>query len=216
MPSGSGFPARDPGAGEGARPGSADRARSPEEWKRVVEQIRAGDPAGQEALYSTLSGGARFFFQRRLGTTDVDDLVHEVFLTVTEAILAGEIREPERLMGFVRTILFRKVAAHLAKGARAGESLVESTHPAWLRDRELNAEEAVLAREKVEAMRLMLGELRTRDVELLTRFYLREQGEAQIRTEMGLSGTQFRLLKSRAKARFRRLVQKRARIGQVS
>lgn len=41
-----------------------------------------------------------------------------------------------------------------------------------------------------------------RDREILTRFYLLEETQEQICEGMNLSETQFRLLKSRAKARF--------------
>ena len=44
--------------------------------------------------------------------------------------------------------------------------------------------------------------LSARDREILTRFYLQEQTQEEICKEMILSDTQFRLLKSRAKARF--------------
>jgi hypothetical protein len=45
----------------------------------------------------------------------------------------------------------------------------------------------------------------SRDREILQRFYVLEQPHEQIRADMGLSYNQFRLLKSRAKARFARL-----------
>ena len=48
-----------------------------------------------------------------------------------------------------------------------------------------------------------------RDREILTRFYLQEQTQEQICSEMKLSETQFRLLKSRAKARFGELGKRR-------
>jgi hypothetical protein len=41
------------------------------DWKVVVDQIRAGDPAGEEALYRNLAAGARLFLQRKLGPQDV-------------------------------------------------------------------------------------------------------------------------------------------------
>jgi DNA-directed RNA polymerase specialized sigma24 family protein len=41
-----------------------------------------------------------------------------------------------------------------------------------------------------------------RDRDILTRFYLHEQSQEQICQDMNISETQFRLLKSRAKARF--------------
>jgi len=47
-----------------------------------------------------------------------------------------------------------------------------------------------------------------RDREILTRFYLMEQTQQEICDGMSLSETQFRLLKSRAKARFGELGKK--------
>jgi len=55
----------------------------------------------------------------------------------------------------------------------------------------------------------VLGELGDKDREILTRFYLNEQTQPQICLEMELTITQFRLLKSRAKARFGELGRKR-------
>src|SRR5579864_2092791 len=81
------------------------------DWAVVVEQIRTGDPAGEEVLYRNLVGGARLFLQRRLGKEDVEDQVHDLFLTLVETIRRGELREPERLMGFVRTVLYRRLNA---------------------------------------------------------------------------------------------------------
>jgi DNA-directed RNA polymerase specialized sigma24 family protein len=48
----------------------------------------------------------------------------------------------------------------------------------------------------------VLRSLSRRDRDILTRFYLHEQSPEEICQDMGLSETQFRLLKSRAKARF--------------
>jgi hypothetical protein len=47
-----------------------------------------------------------------------------------------------------------------------------------------------------------------RDREVLTRFYLQEQTVSQIAEEMSITETQFRLIKSRAKARFSELGRK--------
>jgi DNA-directed RNA polymerase specialized sigma24 family protein len=64
-------------------------------------------------------------------------------------------------------------------------------------------------RQRNELIHKVLHELGTRDREILTRFYLREQSQDQICVEMCLSETQFRLLKSRAKARFGELGKKK-------
>ena len=66
----------------------------------------------------------------------------------------------------------------------------------------MNPEQIAIARQRAELMRLVLESLSRRDREILERFYLQEQSQEQICEEMSLSETQFRLLKSRAKARF--------------
>src|SRR5712675_505283 len=82
-------------------------------WGQLVDRIREGDPAGMEELYRLFSRGVRFYLCRQLGPQELDDKVHDTFLVVVLAIRRGELREPERLMGFVRTIVRRQVAAHI-------------------------------------------------------------------------------------------------------
>jgi RNA polymerase sigma-70 factor, ECF subfamily len=58
-------------------------------------------------------------------------------------------------------------------------------------------------------MRRVLESLSRRDREILIRFYLQEESQDQICRDMELTETQFRLLKSRAKARFGELGKKK-------
>jgi RNA polymerase sigma-70 factor (ECF subfamily) len=94
-------------------------------WSRLVDPVRAGDPAGMEQLYAVFVKGVRFFLWRQLGPQDLDDKVHDVFLIITQSIQKGELREPDRLMGYVRTVVRRQVAAHLdnAVHARRNQSI---------------------------------------------------------------------------------------------
>src|SRR5437016_7853227 len=82
-------------------------------WLALVESIRRGERAGMEELYRVFSRGVRFFLCRQLGPQDLDDKVHDLFMVVTESIQRGELREPERLMGYVRTVLKRQIAGHI-------------------------------------------------------------------------------------------------------
>ena len=172
------------------------------DWAAVVARIQRGESAAEEHLYRTLDGGARFFLQRRLGTQDVDDRLHDVFLTVTRAIRRGEIDHPERLMGYVRTVLFRqtRVRGHAAADF---DTAAEIPSPAT------TPEEGAIAAEKSALMAATLREMSDRDFEVLSRFYLREQPPAQICAEMRMTQTQFQLLKSRAKARLAELVRRK-------
>jgi RNA polymerase sigma-70 factor, ECF subfamily len=177
------------------------------DWKVVVDQIRQGHPAGEEALYQNLEGGARLFLRRRLGTADIDDKVHDLFLTIVEAIRHGEIREPERLMGFVRTVLYRQLNLDLSRMIRSRETTSGIEMADQLSGSEPTPEQQTLAHEKIALMKQVLRGMSDRDFEVLTRSYLREQPAARICVDMGLTPTQFHLLKSRAKARLSELMQ---------
>jgi RNA polymerase sigma-70 factor (ECF subfamily) len=185
------------------------RPRTPVDWKAVVERIRAGDPAGQTTLYETLVSGARLFLMRRLGTQDVDDLVHDLFVTVVAAINRGELREPERLMGFVRTVLNRQLSAEIDRVARLRQRAADLDAGAALPASGPTPEQAAINQQKVAVMKQLLRKLRARDLEVLTRYYLREEPEEQICREVALTPAQFNMAKSRAKARFAKLVNRR-------
>jgi RNA polymerase sigma factor (sigma-70 family) len=171
------------------------------DWSNVVELIQRGDPAGEETLYRTLLRGARLFLQRRLGTQDVDDRVHDVFLIVAGAIRRGELQHPERLMGFVRTVLYRQLNLEIGEVIERRNRSSDQAETAHLEAAELTPEQEAIAGQKVTLMKEELREMSGRDFEVLSRFYLREQPPEQICAEMGLTQVQFQLLKSRAKAR---------------
>jgi RNA polymerase sigma factor (sigma-70 family) len=171
-------------------------------WHDLVSRIRAGDKEGMAELYQLFTRGIRFYFYRQLGPQELEDKLHDTFLIVVQAIQKGDLREPERLMGFVRTVVRRQVAAHIddVVQERRDHTVLEPTTP--LPDRTRSPEESLMGQEKLEIMIATLRGLSARDREILTRFYLQEQSQEQICCDMNLTETQFRLLKSRAKARF--------------
>ena len=171
-------------------------------WARLVNRIRAGDKRGMEELYEIFSSGIRFYLCRQIGPQELDDKVHDTFLIVIQAIRRGDLREPERLMGFVRTVARRQVAAHIDGAVHQRKEQIDLDAGLPMVDQGVNPEERAIARERVEIVKEVLAGISPRDREILTRFYLKEQTQQQICAEMSLSETQFRLLKSRAKARF--------------
>jgi DNA-directed RNA polymerase specialized sigma24 family protein len=179
------------------------------DWKEVVERIREGDPAGQEMLYSNLAAGARLFLRRRLGSQDLDDRVHDVFVIVVEAIQRGELRQPERLMGFVRTILYRQLNLAISRIVSTRTNALDLESAAHLTTPEPTPEDRTGVHQTVALMKHALEELGNREFEVLVRFYLREQLPEQIRTEMKLTLTQFHLLKSRAKSKLTGIIHRK-------
>jgi RNA polymerase sigma factor (sigma-70 family) len=182
--------------------GTAESPETPD-WGDLVRRIRSGEPAAMEELYAVFGKGIRYFLLRNLGPGDLDDKVHDCFLIVAQAIRNGDLREPERLMGYVRTVVKRQVAASIDVAVQQRRTRVEFEDSLFsISDWRDNPEREILSRQRTEIARKVLNGVSRRDREILNRFYVLEQSQEQICTEMGLSYNQFRLLKSRAKARF--------------
>jgi RNA polymerase sigma factor (sigma-70 family) len=117
-------------------------------------------------------------------------------------------------MGFVKTITRRQVAAYIEDIVQNRTCRMTLDFTALLTAPDADPEQKLIRRQRKQIAHKALESIPERDREILTRFYLKEQPQQQICNEMGLSDTQFRLLKSRAKARFgevgkRRLVRHR-------
>lgn len=189
---------------------------STEKWTALVAQVQAGDQAGMEALYGIFSRGVRFQLCRQLGVQDLDDRVHDVFLVIVDAIQAGELRDPERLLGFIRTVVRRFVASHIDYRISRRKDQVDIECGVAVPDSNPTPEERAISGEKALLMRTVLEDLSQRDREVLVRFYLREQTQEQICAAMDLTDTQFRLLKSRAKQRFSDIGKRRVHLRRLT
>src|SRR6201996_3481862 len=175
---------------------------TPMEWALLVQQIKGGKDEGMEQLYKLFSRGIRFYLCRQLGPQELEDKVHDTFLIVVNAIERGDLREPERLMGFVRTVVRRQVAAYIEQAVHTRREQADIETGITVADRKQNPEQEAMLRQKADLMKSALAALSKRDRDILVRFYLKEQPQEQICREMELTETQFRLLKSRAKAKF--------------
>jgi RNA polymerase sigma-70 factor, ECF subfamily len=171
-------------------------------WAELVTRVQANEASGLEELYRIFSRGVRYYLHRQLGAQEIDDKVHDTFLIVVQAIQRGELREPQRLMGFVRTVVRRRVAAHIEQAVHVRRDQVELEDSVRVPLQDSSPEDSTLHEQRTQIMGEILQEISERDREILTRFYIHEQPQEQICEAMGLSETQFRLLKSRAKARF--------------
>lgn len=193
--------------GDGSSPSQEAREKTsksftPVEWGVLVAQVKAGEDSGMEQLYKLFSRGIRYYLCRQLGPQELEDKVHDTFLIVVNAIKRGDLREPERLMGFVRTVVRRQVAAYIEQAVHTRREQADLETGVTVADRKQNPEQEAMLRQKAELMKSALAALSQRDRDILVRFYLKEQPQEQICREMALTETQFRLLKSRAKAKF--------------
>ena len=178
-------------------------------WVDLVERIRNGEPSAMEELYTVFARGVRFFLWRQLGPQDLDDRVHDVFLMVTQSIRRGELRAPERLMGYIRTVVRRQVAGQIEESVNARRTRVDIDMGIPVSDHAANPERRAIEEQNLEVAMRILRSLPRRDREVLMRFYLDEQTPEEICRDLGLTETQFRLIKSRAKSRFGELGRQR-------
>ena len=188
------------------------------DWQSLVERIQSGDPDGMKELYRLFSRGIRFFICRHLGPQELDDRVHDTFIVVVEAIQRGELREPERLMPFVRTVVRRVVAANINRAIQQRRDHAEFNSDTTA-DRRFTPEETAIHKQNEQIAFSVLRSISSRDREILTRFYLLEERPEEICENMELTENQFRLLKSRALQRFiqqgKRQVHRRALLSRA-
>jgi RNA polymerase sigma-70 factor (ECF subfamily) len=189
--------------------GLSDDTHSSAQFADLVRRVQEGDADGMASLYDFISTGLRPYLGRQLRTQDRRDKTHNIFMDVVFAIRRGQLRDPERLAGFARTIARRRVSRYIDAAASARRNQVDLGSLFWLASSEPTPEHEMLAREQRDVVRRTLAGLSGREAEILSRFYVQEQSPAQICLEMGLTHTQYRLLKWRSKARFEQLSRKR-------
>jgi RNA polymerase sigma-70 factor, ECF subfamily len=190
------------------------------ELVKLVDRIHSRETDGMAELYQMFSNSIRFYLCHQLGLQEMDDKVHDTFVIVVEAIQLGELRDASRLMGFVRTVARRQVSLHIDNVVQTRRRQMDLDATVRLLDLRRNPEERAIFRQKSELLVRVLGELSNLDRKILTRYYLLEKTPDEICSEMALTETQFRLLKSRAKARFgelgrKKLAQRALRAGLV-
>lgn len=182
--------------------GSLDRVLSPDDLAQMVSRVRNRDPEAMEQLYTTLIRRAQRFLRRKLPGDVAEDRAHNVFVITVSAILDGRLREAERLPGFVSVVGRRQMAAVVR--SRLDERLCSAgaldQHAAAQR---LSVDDVLIKGERQRLLAEALRRLAPRDREILLRFYIEEQTQEEICRAMSLTPTQFRLRKSRAKARLR-------------
>jgi RNA polymerase sigma-70 factor, ECF subfamily len=172
----------------------------------LVSRIRAGDQQAEAELVERYNRGVRFIIRREVGAAAIaDDLYQETFCLVLEKIRRGEVREPEKLSGFVRSVARNLVIEHFRRAARR-EILTGTEETTSLPHLAPNQLEGLLRKEKVELIRQVLEEMpNQRDIQVLFRFYIAEEEKEKICADHGLTNTQFNLVLHRARERYRDL-----------
>ncbi len=195
-----------------------EREAAPEEEPRgdladLVRRVQAGDPAAESELVSRFSRGLLLMLRRLVQNPALaDDLHQETFALVLAKIRKGEVREPERLAGFLRGTARNLFIADRRKEARyrsldEGRDEDEGARPeSTLADQGPAPLDRVLAQEEARQVRRLLDELRyDRDRQLLLRFYLSDDAKEEICADLGVEPERFHQVLFRARERLREL-----------
>jgi len=177
----------------------------------LSRRIREGDVSAESELIRQFEPGLRVLLRRRTGG-DVgllQDLVQETLLIVIQRLRGNGIDDPGKLAAFAAQTARNLAIASLRKAERQKTDVdSEAT--------ERNADSSrgvVTLAEDIEsalAVRALLRELpQPRDRLMLRRFYLEDHDKEIICREMQLSEAAFNQALSRARRRFRQILEER-------
>jgi RNA polymerase sigma-70 factor (ECF subfamily) len=167
----------------------------------TVRLIQDGAPTGMEALYGAVHRRLRIFFTCHHEGSSAEDMAHDVLLGAVSFVRRGKLREPKALISLVWTIARRRLVTAIRE--RQEERTAAEGRPEM--SVQSDSLDRIHRREQAEIARQVLKEMPTLSRQILVRFYLHEETPEQICADMGITQTQFRLMKWRAKARFEEL-----------
>jgi RNA polymerase sigma-70 factor (ECF subfamily) len=172
----------------------------------LVSRIRAGNRQTETELVERYSRGVMIIIRREVrDTAAAEDLYQETFRIILEKIRHGDVREPERLSGFVCGVARNLVIDYFRRAARQ-ESMTEIEEAAPLPHPAPDQLQELLQKEKADLVRQVLKEMpNERDIQALYRFYIADDDKEQICADLGLTTSHFNIVLHRARERFREL-----------
>jgi RNA polymerase sigma-70 factor, ECF subfamily len=181
----------------------------------LAKRIMAGDSAAEEEVVRYYNQGVSIIIDQIVrGRSVTEDLTQDTFKIVLAKVRQGELREPERLSGFVCSVA-RNTAIDYIRRTRHLQHQEAAGYAEQIPDPAPTQLEEVLEQEKSMLVRQLINELKMeRDRHLLFRYYIAEDDANQICADLGLTRSQFNNILYRATKRFKQLYVKH--VGTVS
>jgi len=166
----------------------------------IVQRIIEGDRAAETELVSRYARGVRLIISRSSSDRSaIEDLSQETFRIALEKIRRGDVRDPERLSGFICSLARNLVVVHFRRMARTADADVPDRP-----DPAPDPLDQLLALERAASARAVLAELGSeRDRRILLRFYVAGDSKEAICADYGLSSLHFNRVLFRARERYR-------------
>ncbi len=176
----------------------------------LVRSILSGDMAAEAELVERFSRAVSFLL-RRLARDEavVEDLYQETFRLVIEKVRAGELRDAERLPGFVSSMARNLFLGMARRGGRRQKWQADPEAAESAPDPAPGQLARLLAQERAAMVRQVLAELKNdRDREILARYYIADQDKELICRDLELTDLHFNRVLFRARQRYRELFER--------
>ena len=136
-----------------------------------------------------------------MSVEQAEDRTHDVFLILIDAIRSGRIQNPAAFPGYAVMVAKRQAFAQFRRSSKFPEANEEALST-LSSDAKHDPYSILEETEWTLLIQRAFASLNSSQREVLDRFYVLEQSKEKICRDMNLTKTQYRLLKSRAKARF--------------
>jgi RNA polymerase sigma-70 factor (ECF subfamily) len=177
----------------------------------LSRRIREGDVSAESELIRQFEPGLRVLLRRRTGGDQglLQDLVQETLLVLIQRLRGTGIEDPQKLAAFAAQTARNLAIASLRKAERQ-KTDVDSDATDRSADPLQHVEDRTADVEAALAVRALLRELpQPRDRLMLKRFYLDDHDKQLICREMDLTEAAFNQALSRARRRFRQILEER-------
>jgi RNA polymerase sigma-70 factor (ECF subfamily) len=177
----------------------------------LTRRIKEGDVTAESELIRQFEPGLRVLLRRRTGGDFglLQDLVQETLLVVLQRLRGAGIDDPQKLAAFAAQTARNLAIASLRKTERQRTD-VDSEATERNADPSRTVEEVTADLEAALAVRALLRELpQVRDRLMLKRFYLEDHDKEVICQELELTEAAFNQALSRARKRFRQILEER-------
>jgi RNA polymerase sigma-70 factor (ECF subfamily) len=181
----------------------------------LVRRIAAGESAAEDELVRRYSRGVFFVLnQNVLDRSIAEDLYQETFRLVIEKVRGGEVREPERLSGFIVSLVRNLAIEYFRKNTRTQARLAGEDQSRTLAAPDVSQLENLLNGERAMLVRQVLAGMPSeRDRKVLHRFYIADDDKEESCAELGISSLHFNQVPCRARARYRKAFEERSGPG---
>lgn len=178
----------------------------------LVRRIAAGEDRAEAELVESCGDVLRFLARRYTrDEADAEDLYQGTLMLALEKIRRHEVREPERLGSFLRALAKNLSTQRYRRRSYSAERPMAEPPDAPDGSRP-DPLDALLRSERAKLARDLLAELGVaRDREVLLRYYIAEESAQRICSDLDLGAEHFYRVLHRARLRFRRLWEERAR-----